>query len=145
VYTNSHGVPRIGIIFAFVIGACLMGLFIKYNARDIGISRNTMREIDVQTIISAIHQYYIDNGSYIYNQIPVAEIEICKSDAKSCKGFLDLSMLTKDKKYLEQIPVDPQAGLYNGSGYAVLRSPESGRILVFSLYAEEGASISAKI
>jgi len=68
--------------------------------------RNLIRRADVNTILSAVYQYTIDNG-FSPNSITTTSTEICSSLAEDCTGLVDLSVLTDNEEYLFSIPPDP--------------------------------------
>jgi type IV pilus assembly protein PilA len=124
----------IAILAAIVIVAINPG-------RQIGGSRNSQRKADVHTILNAVYQYYVDNGS-LPSAISSAETEICKTNASSCSSLIDLSVLTADEKYLPSIPTDPTGVSTNGTGYKIKKS-SNNRVTVNAPFAENGATISA--
>ena len=103
-------------------------------------ARNTERRADVTALLDALFQYSVENGMEP-DGIGGSPTEICKQDAASCSGLLDLSTDLVDQ-YLAEIPVDPKADTEgNGTRYAV--ALEGGRITVNALNAEGGDVISA--
>ena len=103
-------------------------------AKQLGDSRNAQRKVDANTILNAVYQYYIDNGS-LPSTITAAETEICKTNASSCTSLIDLSVLTLDEKYVTAIPTDPTGVSTNGTGYHIKKSPNR-RVTVSAPFAE---------
>ena len=110
-------------------------------------TRDARREVDVHVILNAVYQYASDNNGAFPAVIPTeadcataSGNEICREGSASCSGYIDLSVLTDDDRYLVDIPSDPSlASLSNGIGYRISRSG-TGRLTVCAPDAEgEGA------
>ena len=76
----------------------------------------------------------------IPGSITTTETEICRSDAASCAGLVDLGVLTANEEYIVSIPVDPRGGSGNGTGYTIYRS-SNDRITVNAPSSEYGKEI----
>lgn len=126
-------VAIIGILAAIVILAI-------NPPRNIASANNAQRQSNVNTILSAIHQYAIDNRGSIPTTISGASVEICKTFA-NCAGLVDLTALTDQERYIITIPTDPTNATTNGTGYFVYKDTYN-RVTVTAPYAENGASIS---
>ncbi|MBI2644783.1 DUF2330 domain-containing protein [Candidatus Uhrbacteria bacterium] len=92
---------------------------------------DAQREEDVNIISSAIRQYTVDNNGIPPKNITKTQTEICKDGETACSDFIDLSILTKNQKYLVSIPVDPESTSTHGTGYFVFKE-DSGRITVIA-------------
>ncbi|OGC38603.1 hypothetical protein A2V54_02020 [candidate division WWE3 bacterium RBG_19FT_COMBO_53_11] len=103
-------------------------------------TRNTERRADVNTILNAVYQYALDHSGQLPSAIKDIPLEICKTNAEDCSDLADLSVLTKDEKYLYALPVDPIGESADGTGYEILRTP-GGRVNVIAPYAELGIKI----
>lgn len=125
-------VAAIGILAGIVI------LAINPN-KQLGDTRNVQRKADVNTILNAVYQYSIDNGS-LPASITTNQTEICKTGG-SCTGLIDLDDLTDAEKYLTSIPYDPTGGSTNGAGYEIKKTA-NGRVTIVAPDAEQGATIS---
>lgn len=112
-------------------------------ARQFAISRNTVRDANINTILSATWQYAIDNQGNLPANITETAGEICKTGVSSCAGLVDLSVLTADGKYVVKIPEDPKAGTGNGTGYWIQKMT-NGRIKVTAPNAELGSVIEVQ-
>lgn len=112
-------------------------------ARQFAISRNTVREANVNSILSAAWQYAIDNQGNLPASITSTPTEICKTGASSCAGLVDLSVLTDNGKYIVKIPEDPKAGSGNGTGYFIQKM-DNGRLSVTAPDAELGNTIEVQ-
>jgi prepilin-type N-terminal cleavage/methylation domain-containing protein len=112
--------------------------------KQLGDTRNAQRKADVNTILSAVYQYSIDNNGSLPAGITTSAKIICQSDmsASACTtlGGVNLSVLTGS--YVVKIPKDPQvATTGTGSNYWIVKD-SNNRITVTAPGAEQGATIS---
>lgn len=112
-------------------------------ARQFAISRNTVREANVNSILSASWQYAIDNQGNLPPAITETAGEICKTGASSCAGLVDLSALAADGKYIVKIPEDPKGASASGTGYWIQKMT-NGRLKVTAPNAELGNVIGVQ-
>jgi type IV pilus assembly protein PilA len=112
-------------------------------ARQFALSRNTVRNANVNSILSATWQYAIDNQGTLPVSITETAGEICKTGVTSCSGLVDLSGLTADGKYIVKIPEDPKGGSVNGTGYWIQKMT-NGRLKVTAPNAELGTPIEVQ-
>jgi hypothetical protein len=70
----------------------------------------------------------------------VGSSEICITDG-SCSGYIDLSALTADGKYIVSVPFDPKSSTTNGTAYNIVKTANN-RIIVCAPQAENGVTIS---
>ena len=135
---SKKGFTLIEILLAVAIIAILAGIVIlavnpQKQLRDANIAQ---RKADVNTLLSAVYQYAVDNkgqmpGANIPTE-PTAALEICTSAVSAtCTGasLADLSSLISSQVYLTAIPVDPAANSANGAGYTIQKTA-NGRISV---------------
>lgn len=87
---------------------------------------------DINSISKAIEKYSANNSGQLPATITGKSIEICKTHAVSCKGLIDLAVLTQNEKYLVSLPVNPIRESENGTGYAI-RKDADGKIIVTAL------------
>lgn len=136
-------VAAIGILAGIVILAINPG-------KQLGDTRNAARKIDVNTIINGVYQYSLDNNGNLPSGLSTttclttATNNICKTTiaTSSCSGFVDLSVLTQNEKYLVSIPIDPSvSSVATGTGYFV-RKTVNGRVEVCAPSAEQGATVN---
>lgn len=139
---NRHGFTLLEVLLVVAIIAILAGIVIlALNPnKQLGDSRNTQRRADVNTILSAVYQYSIDNNGSIPSGITATETEICTTSG-TCTGLVDLSVLTANEKYLTAMPLDPSGASTNGTGYTILKSANN-RITIKAPSAEQSATIS---
>ncbi len=118
--------------------------------KQLGDARNAQRRSDVNTILSAVYQYAIDNNGNLPSGIPTgtstAAQPICMVDvgATACTtlGGVNLRILTGS--YLVSIPRDPSlSSTLTGTGtrYFIVKD-SNGRVTVSAPGAEQGATIS---
>ena len=130
-------VAAIGILASIVIVAI-------NPSKQLAETRNAQRRADVNTLLSAVYQYAIDNEGELPFTSSGTLTEVCATGATSCSGLVDLSTLTDAETYLIAIPTDPQGGvLTNGAGYSIATT-SSGRVVVNAPKAEQGQSIEAR-
>ncbi|MDD5463852.1 MAG: hypothetical protein PHP62_01785 [Candidatus Moranbacteria bacterium] len=104
--------------------------------------RNSQRRSDVVNILNSVYQYSIDHSGELPESITTQPTVICKSNALSCDGLVDISEITDDEKYLlSKVPVDPKEKDANSSGYQILKH-SNGRISVSAPLAENNAVIN---
>lgn len=108
--------------------------------KQLGDTRNSQRRADVNTILSAVYQFAIDNSG-IPASITTTETEICKTGITPCTGLIDLSVLTTNGRYLVAMPIDPNGGSTNGTGYRILKDANN-RVTIKAPSAENSATIS---
>lgn len=114
--------------------------------KQLGDARNAQRKSDVNTILSAVYQYAIDNDGTLPATITTTNNQICATNASDLDSALsgeciDLDALTGS--YLVRIPRDPQVQTATGTNYFI-QEGVNGRITVSAPGAEQGASISVE-
>lgn len=109
----------------------------KVPKTDRLVQRNEQRRKDVLTIANAIFQYsYRGDSRDIPPTIPLlAAGEICRFEAKSCKGLISLKRFLQP--YIATLPSDPLAPQGNGTRYFIQKDWR-GRYTVSAPDAEEG-------
>jgi len=147
---RTAGFTLLEILLVVAAIAILAGIVIVAinPGRQLGETRNAQRKVDVRTILSAIQQYQLKTGEIPSGIQTAAECgedesqEICATDAASCSGLIDLSVLTDDETYLTAIPTDPSGGIdADGSGYMAFLTANN-RVTVCALQAELDETIS---
>lgn len=90
-------------------------------------ARDARRESDVQTILSAIHQYVIDNKGAMPTGLNTTEKQLgtaasgCEISSGACSVTAGscLDMSTDLAKYLKSVPYDPENGSDATTHYSV--------------------------
>jgi type IV pilus assembly protein PilA len=145
----KQGFTLLEVLLVVAIIAILAGIVIVAlnPGKQLGDSRNSQRKADVNTILSAVYQYSIDNNGNLPTTIPTSDTctaaanEVCKDGSADCTGFIDLGVLVVNQKYLTAIPTDPSGSTTNGAHYNVAKSA-NGRVTVCAPSAEQGAVIT---
>ena len=127
-----------------IIGILASIVILAINpSKQLADARNAQRRVDVNTILSAVYQYAIDNsGAMPATLATTTATPICKTGA-TCTGLTDLSVLTTGQKYLVSIPTDPATSSASSTGYLIIASSTTNRITVTAIGAENGITISA--
>ena len=93
-------------------------------------ARDARRTSDVDSILTAIHQYIIDNQSTVPSGITTAEKQIgtsvsttaCANTNGGCNSGGSCVDLASDlSKYLASMPIDPKTGTSALTGYSVVK------------------------
>jgi type IV pilus assembly protein PilA len=108
--------------------------------RNLAQSNNAQRWSDVNTILNAVHQYAVDNKGNLPSTITTSLTEICRTDAVSCAGLIDLSDVTFEERYVLSIPRDPTSASTNGTGYFIKKDAYN-RLTVKASFAQLGVTI----
>lgn len=95
--------------------------------KQLGDARDAQRKSDVNTILSAVYQYAIDNDGRLPSAITSTNNEICATDSTDLTTCIDLDVLTGS--YLVRLPRDPQAVSATGTNYWIIQG-SNGRITV---------------
>lgn len=136
------------VVAAIAILAGIVILAINPN-KQLAETRNDQRRSDVNTIMNAVYQYYIDTGSLPANiastgACSAAANEICKIGGDcTTAGITDISELTTNGKYIVSIPFDPNGSSTDGTGYGIVKDTNN-RVTVCAPHAEQSATISIK-
>lgn len=140
--THKKGFTLLEILLVVAAIAILAGIVILAinPGKQLGDTRNTQRRADVNTILNAVYQYSIDNNG-LPASITTTVTEICATGTADCTGFVDLSVLTTNERYLTAVPNEPQKTEADGAGYRIVRSA-NGRVTVDAQFEEQGATIS---
>lgn len=141
----SKGFTLLEILLVVAAIAVLAGIVIVAinPSKQLADTRNAQRRSDVNSILNAVYQYSIDNGS-IPSTITETPTGVCTTTGAACTAasLIDLGVLTASQKYIVSIPSDPQCTTANSSCYNVSKSA-NGRITVANTIIENEATISA--
>lgn len=146
----SHAFTLIELILVMAIISILATLIFAAvdPAKRLAQARNVRRSTDVDTILTAIQEYAVDNNGKLPAGISTTEQQlgtcgltggntVCTSAASNC---LDLS--TDLASYIKSIPEDPDGGSAQTTYYSVV-ADSNNIITVTSCNAELGELIQA--
>ena len=149
-HQQTKGFTLLEVLLVVAIISILAGIVIvALNPnKNLGDTRNAQRQSDVNTILSATYQYYLDNGALPPagggTGITTSDTEICATTGAACSGLVDLGVLTTNGKYVVSVPTDPQCPTgcdADGTGYTIRRDVNN-RMTVTAPNAESGKTIS---
>ena len=100
-------------------------------------ARNARRYSDVNSILTAIHEYIVDNNGALPTGLS-AGMSATHLGTDTANGNVDLS--TPLAKYLKSIPQDPTNGTAEDTGYTV-EVDNNNIVTVAAPNAENGATI----
>lgn len=110
-----------------------------------GDARNSRRYADVNSILTAVHEYVVDNDGSLPTGVntTLKQLGTCTSGgATLCTGAaaacLDLSTLLS--KYLKTIPFDSKTGNASTSAYSIV-SDANGIVTIAACSAENSVTI----
>lgn len=154
--TNGFTLIELLLVVA-IIAALAVSVFVALNpAKRIIDSNNARRATDVDTILSAVHSYIVDNKGDWPGTLSdtVTQVQLGSGDAVACATALVsggcntpaatacLNLITPLAGYLKSVPVDPSTGYSDvRTGYSI--SVTDGVVTVRACGAEGGAVISA--
>ena len=110
-------------------------------------SRNARRTQDAQSLLTAIHEYIVDNGGTMPAGITTSEQQLgtCVAGGNTLcttAGAACVDMSSTLASYMKSIPVDPGSGTTATTGYSVMRDANN-IVTVKACAAEAGAVIQA--
>lgn len=143
-HSSRPGFSLVELLLVIAIMAVLMFVtIIALNpSKQLADARNAQRQSDVNVIINALHQHFVDHDT-LPPGIPVGVTkEICKtgSEGLPCANGVRLEALSGT--YIAELPRDPLAPP-TGTGTRYWITQDSlGRVTVVAPYAERGKNIS---
>jgi type IV pilus assembly protein PilA len=124
---NNKGFTLIELLVVIGIIAILATVvFVALNpVQRFADARNSRRFIDVNTVLTAIHEYIVDNNGALPAGITTTEKQLgtCTSGGNTACPTAQaacLDMSTTLAKYLKSIPLDPNGGTAGTTKYSVI-------------------------
>lgn len=128
---KQHGFTLIELLVVIVIIATLaVSIFVALNpVKRIKDAHDARRTLDVETILTAVHEYIVDNKGSLPSGLSsgMAEVQLgtdvsgCTISTGGCSATpsacLDLS--TPLAKYVKSIPLDPSTGTAGKTAYSM--------------------------
>ena len=141
---QEQGFTLIEVLLVVAIIAILAGIVIlAINPnKQLGDTRNSQRQADINTILNATYQYSVDNQGNLPTGITSTPTDVCATGAASCTGLVDLTVLTTNGKYVVAMPKDPKTGTTTDTHYQISLDANN-RVTVSAPDAEQGKTISA--
>lgn len=143
-FQHQQGFTLIEMLLVILIIATLAAVvFVALNPpKRLGDARNSRRWNDVNSILTAIHEYTVDNDGTLPSGITTSEQQLgtagsgcstaCSGAAAAC---LDLS--TALAAYLKTMPLDPSGGTAATTKYSVVK--DSNNIITVKACAAENS------
>lgn len=137
------------LVVILIISILSVTVFVALNpAKRFADARDARRFTDVDQILTAVHEYIVDNGGTIPAGITTTEQQLGTS-ATACNSTnctnpptavacLDLS--TTLAPYLKSIPKDPRVGTAAITGYKIVK--DANGLITVAACASEGAAVS---
>jgi prepilin-type N-terminal cleavage/methylation domain-containing protein len=97
-------------------------------------SRNARRWGDVNSILTAIHQYIVDNGGALPAALTTGQAATELGTCVTCDNIA-----TASARYLKSIPLDPSVGTAANTGYEV--AVDANNLITVSAPNAEGQTI----
>lgn len=136
---NMSRVQKIALFF-LILAVFGLGVYLYNPKKKLVEMRNSQRRSDVVNILNAVYKYGQNGGDISF--IKSTPVMVCRQEAASCEGLIDLSnIINKDNELLSEIPDDPSLEDPNSSGYQIWKSA-SGRLNVSAPLAENKAVIT---
>ncbi len=132
-----------------IIATLAVVVFVALNpAQRLKDSKDARRTSDVDTILSAVHEYIIDNKGVLPTTSPLNEIQLgtsavgCAIGTGTCSanGTACLDLTSTLNKYLKSIPIDP-TGVVGATKYTM--AVDSNNIVTVKACAADTSTISA--
>jgi prepilin-type N-terminal cleavage/methylation domain-containing protein len=151
-HSSRKGFTLIELMLVIAIIATLsISVFVALNpVKRFADARDSRRVTDVETILTAIHQYIVDNKGALPTGLTtnMAEVQLgtsasgctistggCNSAAAAC-----VNLNTPLAKYISAIPLDPTSGTAAKTGYDVI--VDSNNIVTVKACGGENSTIS---
>lgn len=154
--TNDKGFTLIELLIVItIIAALAVTVFVALNpAARLSAARDARRTSDIDTILTAIHAYIVDNKGTAPTVLSTVESQIgtattgCTLSANGCTTGLtacvNLGTATALNSYLKSIPLDPKTGTAALTGYDVVQD-SNGIVTVKACGAESAGTAGISV
>lgn len=142
------------LLVVLIIAILAVVVFVSLNpAKRLADSRDSRRTTDVDSILSAVHSYIVDNkgalptglttGMAAQLQLGTAGGAAISTTTTPCTVAANakVDLTTPLAKYLKTIPTDPSNGTSAATGYAI--QVDANNIVTVSACNSENASVTA--
>jgi len=140
------------LVVILIISILSVTVFVALNpVKRFADARDARRWTDVDNILTAVHEYTVDNGGTSPAGLTTTEVQLGTSatgcNAANCTtpptsaACLDLSTILSS--YLKKMPTDPRVGTPAMTGYKIVK--DSNGIVTVSACASEGAGIQVAV
>jgi prepilin-type N-terminal cleavage/methylation domain-containing protein len=136
-HRNGFTLIELLVVIAILVILATIVLIAINPPRNVAKANNAQRASNVNTIINAVHQYAVDNQGNLPATITTNSTEVCKTNAPSCSGLIDLSVLTFEERYVLALPTDPTGSSVNGTGYFIQKDAFN-RVTVSAPFTQNG-------
>lgn len=136
------------LVVILIISILSVTVFVALNpVKRFSDARDSRRWTDVDSILTAVHEYIVDNGGVAPAGITTSELQLGTS-ATACNttncttpptGAACLDLSTVLAPYLKKIPTDPKVGTAAITGYKIVKDVNG--IVTVSACASEGATV----
>ena len=137
------------LVVILIISILSVTVFVALNpAKRFADARDARRMADIDSILTAVHEYIVDNGGVVPAGVTATEQQLgtaatgCNTtnctNPPTAAACLDLS--TTLAAYLKTIPKDPKVGTAAITGYKIVK--DANGLVTVSACASEGAVIS---
>ena len=138
------------LVVILIISILSVTVFVALNpAKRFADARDARRSSDVNSILTAVHEYIVDNGGSVTGLNMTNNVEYQLGTAASacdtvsgCAGMSTacLNLSTTLAPYLKTIPKDPSVGTADKTGYKIVK--DTNGIITVAACASESGEIS---
>lgn len=149
---KQSGFTLIELLLVILIIAILaVVVFVALNpAKRLADARDSRRWTDVETILTAVHEYIVDNDGALPAGLTTTEQQLGTSgtgcNTTNCTtpptAAACLNLSTALAAYLKEIPTDPKTGTAAITGYKIVR--DANNIITVSACASESATVQIR-
>lgn len=140
------------LVVILIISILSVTVFVALNpVKRFADARDSRRWTDIDSILTAVHEYIVDNGGTAPAGITTSELQLGTA-ATGCNttncttpptGAACVDLSTALAPYLKKIPTDPKVGTAATTGYKIVK--DANGIVTVSACASEGAGIQVAV